>query len=449
MSLLLLFGGGAVTPTGAVAVTLAGATSSASGTTTTFTAGPTVFIYSSDNSTAYEISAETFAIDVGAGRNTELDEFDSGGGTIRCHNLTRNFDPFFVTDDSFLLQANNDRILQANGDGILLAFPTSSAGSYGPIAQGRKVVVYDGPVTVFTGFVEDYDYEWAHGRIASATLHVRDALATLARTTYLEHTRTENQLSGLRITEMLNRTEVGFPAATRSISTGLVVLQGDPVAYGANVLNDLQNIAKTEFGRLFVDRAGVLTFLDRYAVFGSSAAAAINDTGTGLPFSAIGVTFGSEQLQFAVSVDREGGVAQTVTNTTAQAANPNLGARHLALSGLLFTSDAYSKALATYLVDRYSTPQAIVSSIDIPLSKLSLSDRITACALEIGDVVTLEWTPTGTGGVVTQTLAIEGWRYEADHSKRAVMSFQLSDARDPDYFVYDDDSYDGGKVYGF
>ena len=409
----------------------------------------TITLYGLDD-TPYDITGESFSVDVGAGRNTELDVFDPGGGTIHVYNLDRNFDPFFATTNSYLLQADGaSKILQASGDGILLALPGTSSGAYGAMVQGRKIVVKDGAVTIFTGFVEDFDYSWNTNGEANASLLVKDALATLGRTTYLEHTRTENQLSGVRITEMLNRSEVGFPASPRSISNGLVSLQGDLVTHGSNVLNDLQNIAKTEFGRLFVARNGTLTFLDRYAVFGSSSSATFNDTGSGFPFSGVEVRFGSELLYFSVSVDRFGGEAQTVTNSTAQAANPNLGARHLAMSNLLFTSDVYSKSLATYLTDRYSTPEAVVSSLVIPLPRYSSANRATICGLDIGSVVSLDWTPTGSGGTVSQTLAIEGWRYSADSTKRAEMSFQLSDARDPEYFIYDTDAYDGGKVYGF
>lgn len=414
-----------------------------------------VLLYGLDG-TSYDVTSEVYSIDLRNGRDTERDKFDPGGGTIKLHNKSRNFDPFFAMESSYLLQADSaSKILQASGDGILLALAPTLAGSYGSMVQGRKVVVKDGAVTVFTGFVEDFDYQWGRAGYASVTLLVQDALATLGRTSYLAHTRTENQLSGTRITEMLNRAEVAFPAGTRNISTGLVALQGDSVSYGSNVLNDLQNITATEFGRLFVNHGGTLTYLDRYAVFGSTPSAAFNDTYplTGLPFSGVRVSFGSESLYFAVSVDREGGVAQTVTNTAAQAANPALGARHLALSGLLFTSDVYSKALATYLASRYSTSDAIVSSLDVPLARLGVTDRATICALEIGNVVTVDWTPTGSGGTVSQTLAIEGWHYTAEHThgslQPGVMSFQLSDARDPEYFVYDTDAYDGGKVYGF
>jgi hypothetical protein len=168
-----------------------------------------------------------------------------------------------------------------------------------------------------------------------------------------------------------------------------------------------------------------------------------------LPFSGVTVAFGSELLYFKVSVQRFGGVTQTVTDAGAIAAYPNLGVRHLTISNLLFDSDAYSLSLATYLVTRYSTPQGIVSGLQIPLHALGTTDRATVAALDIGDVITLSWTPVHTGGAITQVLVIEGVRYSADVSGDTRVWLQLSDARNPAFLVYDTGAYDTGAVYGF
>jgi hypothetical protein len=399
---------------------------------------------------ADEITAEAFSISLTRGRNTETDEIDAGGGTIRVHNFTRNFDPFFATGTSYLLQENGDRLLQESGDALLLEGGGGTLGAYGAITVGRKITVIDGAVTVFTGYVEDYEYEWDNNGRASATLVVRDSLATLARTSFLEWTTTR-QLSGARVSAVLDRAEVGFPAggAYRAIDTGYLVLQDDYVSYGSNVLNYLQLVAKSEFGRLFVDRLGVLTFLDRFAVFGSTSVVTFDDTGSGFPFSGVAVSFGSESLYFKVSIQRFGGVTQTATNASAIAANPNLGVRHLTMSNLLYISDAYSLSLATHLAERYSAQEAIVSGLRISLHGLDTSDRATITALDIGDVVTLQWTPTRAGDQVSQVLAVEGVRYQADASGEAFAWLQLSDARDPEFLIYDTDAYDSGKTYAF
>ena len=81
------------------------------------------------------------------------------------------------------------------------------------------MTVKDGAVTVFTGFVEDFDYAYGVDNRSEATMSVRDALATLG-TTNLNDWAPEQQLTGARISALLNRSEVAFPLAGRSIATG-------------------------------------------------------------------------------------------------------------------------------------------------------------------------------------------------------------------------------------
>ena len=116
------------------------------------------------------------------------------------------------------------------------------------------------------------------------------------------------------------------------------------------------------------------------------------------------------------------------------------------MTDLLFQSDSYSEGLAKYLVDRYSVQAAVVSAMRIKLHALGTSDRADVCALELGDVISLTWTPTGSLGIVSQVLAVEGIRYTASDRLEAEIELQLSDARDPDYFQIDTDSIDGDKL---
>ncbi|MEO6571604.1 MAG: hypothetical protein ABIO83_08650, partial [Ilumatobacteraceae bacterium] len=330
---------------------------------------------------------------------------------------------------------------------------TPPSGAYGPVAPGRKVEVLDGAVTVFSGYVDDYDYEWRQGDAPGVTLLPTDALATLGRSEFLEWTTDPYDRAGERITKALDRVEVAFPTggAARAISTGLTPLQSDLVTYGSNVLNYLQLVANSDMGRLFVDRAGVLTYTDRYALLGATSSADFDDTETNLPFHAVDALYGTEQLYFQVSVGRLGGEPRTFKNTVAIAAYPVLGIRQLAIDNLLVDSDAYAEAMASELVDRYSVNSATVSSLTVKISTLEDADRATVAALDIGDLIGLTWTPTQTSTPVVQDLVIEGVTYRSDLvNGEAFMDFQLSAAPDlSTVFVLDTDSLDGTKVLGF
>ena len=393
-----------------------------------------------------EISAEAYAVTASRGRSLETESFDAGGCTVTVRNYEANFNPYFLTDTSSLLLESGDFLLLENGDKLLLEFGNGAgAGTYGEILTGRTLTVKDGTTTVFTGFVEDYDFTWTPKGFAEATLTCRDALATLGATSLLEWTTTEGQLTGARVSAVLDRDEVAFlsGASYRDIATGTQPLQADLVTYGSNALNYLQKVNETESGRLFVDRTGKLVFQDRYESFGVSSSADFDDAGSNLPFHGIDVRYGTELLHFKVSVDREGGVAQTATNVGQLAAYPKLGARPLPLGGMLYQSDDHSLGLANFLLGRYSQIAAVVSGLTINLHALGASNRNTVAALDIGDVVTLTWTPPGTSGSVFQTLVIESVSYSTNFDGDTSVSFQLSDASDPGYFVLDTDALDG------
>lgn len=396
-----------------------------------------------------EITAESYIVDTHVGRSLETETFDAGTATVRVRNYNANFNPYFLSDTSALLVESDDFLLLENGDRILLEFGNGTgSGAYGEILTGRKLTIKDGAVTVFVGFVEDYDFDWTPHGYAEATLMCRDALATLGATSFLEWTTTGGQLTGARVSAVLNRDEVSFPngVGDRDIDAGTQPLQPDLVSYGSNVLNYLQKVTESESGRLFVRRTGTLAFQDRYASFGVASSADFDDADTNLPFHGIQVRFGTELLHFKVSADREGGEAQTATNAGQMAVYPTLGARHLTLRGMLYQSDDHSFGLATFLLGRYSSISAVVSGLTINLHALGTTDRATVAALDIGDVVTLTWTPPGTTGAVNQTLAIESRGYHADERGNAYVTFQLSDASDPGYFEWDVSEWDGPDI---
>lgn len=415
---------------------------------------------------ADEITAESFAVNVRRGRSLESETFGPGGGIIRVRNYQANFNPYFLASTDALLLESGDNLLLENGDRLLLESGNGTGvGSYGEIKLGRKVVVKDGAVTVFTGFVEDFDFEYDSDGRAEAILTVRDALATLGATD-LKAWAPSQQLTGARVTALLDRSEVGFPsgASARDIATGTQPLMAGQtsysfetrvttygagsVQYGTNALQELQRINRAEAGRLFVDASGKLVFSDRYAAFGVASSASFDDTGTNLPFHGIDIRFGTELLHFSVSATRDGASSeQTATNSALVTEYAALGVRHLSLPSLPLNSDPHALGLAQFLLNRFAQFKAVISGLTVKLGGLSSVDRATVAGLDIGDVVNVTWTPTGTTGAVSQDLIVEAVSYSvAMHTNAAEVSFQLTDASDPDYFTVGTDSVNGSKL---
>jgi hypothetical protein len=92
---------------------------------------------------------------------------------------------------------------------------------------------------------------------------------------------------------VLDLPEVDFPAGARAIATGTVNLGHDSaytVPAGTNALQYLTQINETaEFGRLFMSRAGVLTFQERIGTTLSAPVAEFHDDGTNFPYDGVGI----------------------------------------------------------------------------------------------------------------------------------------------------------------
>jgi hypothetical protein len=396
----------------------------------------TVFLYDPNTATNHDITSEVYSVQVSTGRSRETDETNAGTAVVRCRNYLGNFNPYFLTDNDFLLLESGDFLLLEQGGRLILEGIGGTAADYGIMTIGRKLTIYDNGTCVFTGFLEDLDLDWSADKSKDAVLYAADGLARLARQKFEGDWTTTAQTSGARMSAIMNRPEVDDLWATLLFDTGQSELRSDVVTHGTNVLNYCQQVNRAEQGRFYVSGFGVLVFQDRTSVAAGTPVVDFKDTATGqvadeIPFSVVEVQFGSELLYTKVSVDN-GGAVQTADNVTAQA---NYGIRHLVLSDMLNSTNMEAGDMADYLLGRYASPEAVVSGIRVPLEKLSSANRTTVAGLQISDTVDLNWTPTPGLGAVSQTLVIEGRGYEKSIDGATWMTFQLSAAPVNDYFI--------------
>jgi len=418
---------------------------------------PTILLY--DGDTEYDISDQAYALTIRRGRSRSLDTFPPGTCVIELRNYNRDFDPSeWVTDTSNLLQENADALLQENTDNILLEAISPGAGAYGTIRSGMKLIVKHGATTVFTGYVEDWDYHWDADKRALATLIALDALAILGNTDLVEYFGIADPETGVKpvlpetrgtagqhILNILGRDEVSYPIPDDYdyIYTGNVdLLQADTVTFGTNCLAYIQQIANSVTGRFFARADGLLQYLHRHSVlpYQVATSATFSDTGANIDIAGVSITYGSEELHFGVSAQRAGGRATPRLNTS----NPSgttLGIRMLTMSGLLLECDAASEAMSEWLLTRYSKQQAYVSELLIKMEALSSGNQTTVAGLEIGDLIGLSWTPTGAGDLIAETLVIEGIGYSASYDDVTTVQLQLSPAPQDEWLILDDATY--------
>jgi hypothetical protein len=333
-------------------------------------------------------------VNVRRGRRDQGDTFGAGTMTFTLDDTLASgvFNPF-NQDSPFFDTANAQPGLAPMREVRLLRYDTLGNPEY-----------------IFNGFVVNYDYNFALGGTDTVEVYCADQFYLLSQTV-LDELNVTAETSGERIETVLDLPEVAFPIAARNIATGTVNLGHDSsytVPAGTNVLNYLTQINDTaEFGRLFMSRAGVLTFQNRIGTTIAGSSADFHDDGAPgtLKFTGVGISFEADQVinravvtglddKTATAVDA-GSIATYFIQTT------NIG------NSLLHEQTAIDDA-ADYLLN--GQPEARYTSVETTFTVLTAAQRDTVATLEIGDTITIEKSfQTGlTTTQLAQELAIEG-----------------------------------------
>jgi hypothetical protein len=274
----------------------------------------------------------------------------------------------------------------------------------------------DVPELLYSGYVVNYDYNFALGGLDTVTVYCADQFYLLSQT-YLDEFNPSAETSGARIETVLDLPEVDFPALARDISTGTVNL-GHDAAYnvpaGTNVLQYIAQINDTaEFGRLFMSRAGVLTFQDRIGNTISASVADFHDDGTNYKYNGVGISFESDAVVNRAVVTGLDGTTATATDA-ASIAQYFIQTNSITNS-LLHEAGSITTA-ASYLLN--PQPEARYTSVETKFLMLTTAQKDTLATIEIGDTITIEKTfPSGAGtSQLAQELSVEGIEHYLDFS---------------------------------
>jgi hypothetical protein len=355
---------------------------------------------------ATDVTPYASAVSINRGRSRALDEFQAGTCEVVFRNESRIFDPSYIHGPF-----------------------------YGNIKPGKRITISGNHIPIFDGVIRDWNYSYEVGGLSIATAVCTDALGTLAAREFDEWT-TSSQTADLRLTALLDRSEVVF-GANRDFDTGVETLASDLVTHGSNVLNYAQLVVKSDLGSLFASRDGVLTFRNRQSNANETATSVIfTDEGGDIPYTGIAQDYGSEFLYNRVTVDREGGTAQTAVDSTSE-----YELSTLSLTGLLLTSDLRSQDYADYLLGLYSEPELRLSQVTVQAAALPADQQADLLSLDIGDLVQVRHTPNGVGGGVVQRYAIvEGLSHEMLPMYHLV-TVALTSADRRRVFILDSDVY--------
>jgi hypothetical protein len=309
----------------------------------------------------YDVTNSVRGITTRRGKNRQLDEFDAGLANVVFENNDRTFDPEYVNSPY-----------------------------YGQIIPKRAIRISSAGNRIFTGVIDDWNLNYEPGGFSEASAAASDAF-TLFNTQTLSAGTATAQLSGARINAILDLPDVNWPQQDRDIDAGITQLGADVFAEDTNVLQYLRTVSNSEPGNLFINKIGHVTFTDRNPNSGNKVIGFADD-GTGIPYQGMKVVYGSELLYNEIVLGSQ--FAGTVTATDPQSID-EYGVLNLTQNDLLVSSPTVLEQLAAYYAIKYSQPEYRFESIDVVLDDLGDTEQQEILDLEIGDFVTVKFTPNG------------------------------------------------------
>ena len=245
-----------------------------------------------------------------------------------------------ISSEQFQTGTASIRLLDQNGD----FNPQNPASPYytylNPMRKMTITATYSGVTyPIFAGYITGYNTSTPkfNGDIVYTTITAVDGFRLFQNAQFFGVTgAVAGETTGTRIGKILDT--IGWPTSLRDIDTGLTTVQADP-ATQRTALQALQTVATTEFGAIYMDHSGRVTFQDRNLTITSVAGTPVvfNDNGTGIGYFDVKWVFDDTQVYNLATVTRTGGTVQTASDAASIA---KFFTHSYNQSGLLMQTDA-------------------------------------------------------------------------------------------------------------
>jgi hypothetical protein len=351
-------------------------------------------------------------VSVARGKARDLDQVSAGQLSVGFRNEGRDFDPSVPGDLREYVVPRKPVRVSANG------------------------------TPVFTGFIDDWNFNYTMGGLAIASIEASDGFAFFARQEN-DGSAAAEESSGDRVERVLDQLTVQWPLAKRDIAAGQTTLEAGNLE--GNTLQYLQKVAVSESSLLFVSKSGDLTFLDRL-VQPLVDATQFSNAGAGIPYEEIAVSYGVEELTNRAVITSGAGTAITEDATS----QVTFGITERDVDTLL-SSVPQLEALADYIVFRYGVPEYRIERVVVNLNRLDSGDLDQVLGLELGDQADVVFQPPGGGGAVALRNRVIGIAHDVGLSEHLV-SFNF-ESLPFTFFILDDATFgkldDDAGVLGF
>jgi hypothetical protein len=345
-----------------------------------------------------DVTPDVFSVSVSRGRNRDLERTNAGVVGVSFRNETRRFDP-------------------RNSDSDLLPY----------VVPRKPVRVLADGTAVFTGLVDDWNFDYSLGGQSVASLSGSDGFSTFARQINAGGSAVEEG-SGARINRVLNQITVNWPSDRRDIEDGDTTLEAGPLE--DNALTYLNQIEESEQGLIFMTKGGDFGFRSRLFQ-PTDEATRFTDDGSGVPFTDIQIQFGSELLVNRSTATSGAGEATAENATSIQ----TFGVTEKDFDTLL-SSEAQLQGLVDFVVARFGTPEYRVENVTVNLRSVTSEQRAELLGLELGSEAVVSFTPNGIGDPVSLRYRVIGISHDVGVDQHT-MSFSFQELQFQ-FFVLDD-----------
>jgi hypothetical protein len=341
----------------------------------------------------FDITDRLIGTSISRGKNQSLDRIDAGVASITVDNSDRNFDPLFPNGPYF-----------------------------GQLIPRRTVRITCNAQPVFIGQIDDFDISYAPSNRSQVRIDVSDAFSVLT-SSGLEEFTPSSQLSGARVNAVLDRPEIAWPADQREIDPGNSTMLGALVEDGTSALEYLQLVSNSEFGNLFIGKAGRVIFRQRNAVPNTPSIVFSDEVVAGefqgIQFASVNNVFGSENLFNRISISNaaEEPLVATASDEDSQTI---FGPRSFSQTDLLVESQEQLQFLADFLLARFKEPDYRFEAVTVVMDTLTTENQDSVLDLEIGDIVQVRFEPSDIPPAIEQFCRIIGISHEWDATSKNI-----------------------------
>jgi hypothetical protein len=351
-------------------------------------------IYTLGGTRFFDITDRLVSASTSRGKNQALDRIDAGQLNLVLDNFDRLFDPLYA-------------------DGFY----------FGQLIPGREIRISCNGFPVIYGYVDDLDIAYEPGNRSIVSFQASDGLSNLTINN-LPEVFPDVELSGARVTRILDLPEVDWPVDDRSIDAGNTLLSDTDITEGTQAVSYLQLIATSESGEVFVSKDNKFVFRERNStpnlpniIFTDEASIS---GFTVIPFAELGVVYGTEELFNRIVLTNDFPSFPDEVTVEDLDSQVLYGPRSYTQDKLLNNELADLESLANFLLLRFKEPQYRFNSVSVVMDILSQTQQDEILDLEIGDIVQVRFTPSNIPPAIEQYVRVIGISHDWQNNEKRI-----------------------------